>query len=172
MDALIRTKSFEIDRKAYHRAMWAYGLPRRLAIVAGLIVVIALIEWVTAGLWALLGALLGSVVILPFAVLARFLFARRNVWSPEMRLALAEPRTMAFSYDSVYLKTQSGVESRVPWTEIQRTLQRGGFTLLFISKRQHLIVPRSEFSTEGDRDTFDALLRGKGLVKAISGRPS
>ena len=163
MDGTIRTKSYTVDRKAYVRAMWTRGLPPRLAALGALILVYTGIALYFGGIWAAVGALGGGLILLPILVGLRFLLTRRVVFGRDMSTVFDDPRTMLFDYDGLMLRTQGGIESRVPWTKIQRIERRGGFTLLFMTKIQHYIVPDDAFASEGDRRALDDLMRAREL---------
>ena len=163
MDGTIRTKSYTVDRKAYVRALWTRGLSPRLAALGALILVFAGVAWYLGGFLSAVGALGGGLIPLPILVGVRFLLIRRTVASRDMNTVFDDPRTMLFDYDGLMLRTQGGIESRVPWTKILKIERRGGFTLLFMTKLQHFIVPDDAFASEGDRRALDDLMRAREL---------
>ena len=163
MDGTIRTKSYTVDRKAYIRALWSRGLPPRLAAFGALFLVYAGIAWYFGGLWAAVGALVGGLILLPILVGVRFLLVRRTVSGRDMNTVFDDPRTVLFDYEGLMLRTQGGIESRIPWTKILKIERRGGFTLLFMTKLQHFIVPDDAFASEADRRALDELMRAREL---------
>lgn len=116
--------------------------------------------------WRAVGVLLGGAIMLPLAIGLRYLIAARNVRSRDMSLVFDDPRKVAFSYDGIMVRTEGGIESKVPWTHIRRVERRGGFVLLFLGKVQHLIVADSAFQSESDREAFRSLVQARGLASA------
>ena len=145
--------------------MWSRGLWRRLAIGSGLYGTMLVILGLTFGSPAVEGVAPVMVAVLLLAVVVRYAIARRNVYGSSGRMVYDDARTIEFSVEGVYVLTEGGVESRVPWTHFEKAERRGFFTLLFMTKLQHFIVPDEAFATQGDRAAFEALLQGRSLTK-------
>ena len=166
MDGTIRTGSFRIERAAYLKAMWSRGLWKRLGIIAAIYAVVIAALYATLGLPAVIGGAPTAVVVLALIPPVRYFVNRRVVYGRSGASVFDDPRTMEFSVDGFHIRTDGGVESTVPWSHVERAEWRGGFDLLFTSRLQHFIVPDSAFASASDREAFQILLRGRGLVKA------
>ena len=166
LDGTIRTKSFTLDRDAYLKAIWGRGLrPRLIAVVIMILIYAGLAAWF-GGVWAAVGAIVGGAVVLPILLGIRYLVTRRKFRSRDLAVLFDDPRTMLFAYDGVMTRTQGGIESRVPWTQIKKIERRSGFMLLLITKDQFLVIPENAFATEGDRRALDDLMRARELPGA------
>ena len=137
-----------------------------MGIVAGIYAALLAGLYAAFGVYAVAGAAPALVVVVVLMPLLRYVLARRNVYGKSGSRIYDDARTLQFSVEGFLVRTEGGVESRVPWTHIERVERRGPFTLLFMTKIQHFIVPDSAFATEPDRRTFDLLLETRGLVKA------
>ena len=160
----IQTTRFTVDRSAYFRTMYGYNLWRPLAFLL-LWVALAIIGLsILIGPAATIGGGIGLAIGLLLNFIVRFFRMRRNVYSPDSSKVYDDPRTMSFSQVGVHLISEGGVESQMPWSHIVKTVRRGGFTLLFIGKIVHLIVPDSAFASPADHEKFMDLLKLQKLV--------
>lgn len=163
MARTIRTQPFTLDRAAILRATWLLPLMGRFVFL-----VVALATLVVGGLRSgqrglAYGGLIGAVIGVPFALMARYARDRRRLDLPDA--AFDAPRTMEFTDKGFRERIEAGAESKVPWSGVRKARRRGGLVLLSVERR-FVAIPESAFATDADRAALWGLLREKGLIKA------
>lgn len=144
--------------------MWSRNLWRAVAIIGTVCVVALALASLVYGTAPLTGGLPVVAIYLSLIVLLRYLMVRRNVFSPASRLTFGDPRVMEISEQFLYYESDGGIQSRLPWPYVVKAERRGSFTLLFLNKINHLVLPDDAFETAADRQAVWALLRQRGLL--------
>ena len=164
MSETIRTKPYTVSRPDYLAVMWHRRLWKPIAIIGGVLLALLLIFSLQYGTPPLVGGIPVLLMYLGVIVAARYLIFRRTVYSRASRKAFDESRTTEFSEEWIYVRTEVGAESRLPWDYLVSAEIRGPFLLLFINATVNIIVPFSAFDNEADRAAVLELVRMRKLL--------
>jgi hypothetical protein len=161
----VKTLPYRIDRRAYARMMYPRGLSHRLPLILILLIVLAACLYILGGRLAAILAIVAPLALMALALVARWFIIQRNVTNPESRKVFDIERTVEFGDEGARVKTSDGLNSEIPWSHFVRAEVCRGFTLMFMTAIQHIILPTEAFASPADEATFHELLRAKGLLR-------
>lgn len=148
--------------------MYPRGLRRRLPVVALLLVIAAGLFYLAGGVGMLAVACGLTVGFMALAFVARWFFIQRNVNHPDSRKVFDSERVLEFREDGVHVTTSDGLESHIPWALFSRAEVCGGFTLMFMTAIQHLVIAPGAFASPHEEARLQELLRTKGLLTPLA----
>jgi len=153
MSEPIVTRQFEIDTHAYLAAVWTRSFLKFVAWLLAFYFVVGVAGVLIVGPTFGTGMIIAIACLLPIFVVARWFGARRAVYNPKNALGLAA-RTMEFNDVGVRVKTVTGVESYVPWSNFLPAERRGCFTFLYLGTATAYVITDDAFDTAGRRSAF------------------
>jgi hypothetical protein len=162
---MIQTKPFSIDRRGYTKAMFALLMKHVGWVSFGVCIAMGLILIVLPLSLAETAVRYGILVYLTLVPLALWFMAWHSVASRKNAPLADALRTMEFDDDQMRISTDTGVESKVPWSLVGSATLTSGWNFLRIGSAQYFPIPEEAFQSDADRLAFHELLRSKGLAK-------